>query len=71
MEHRGDQLPPEISPAAQNVERAHQLIESFTWADTAEGHGYWEEHFWALLGVSTKPGLDNSTTREPLNYGRC
>lgn len=61
MDFRGHRLTQEISPSAENVELAHQLIESFTWADTPEGHVYWEARFWALLGVPAAPETAGST----------
>ncbi|MBL0422155.1 hypothetical protein JI739_17540 [Ramlibacter sp. AW1] len=33
-------------------ELAEALFESFRWSDTPQGHAYWEERFWALLGAA-------------------
>lgn len=61
MDLRHSQLSCTDSAAAKNIDLAHQLIESFTWAETPEGHVYWEEQFWALLGVTAPSGPASST----------
>lgn len=45
------------SSTAVNIGLAWELIESFNWAETAEGHAYWEALYWQLLGV---PALELS-----------
>ena len=37
---------------AVNPGLAWELIESFNWAETAEGHAYWEALYWQLLGLA-------------------
>lgn len=40
---------------AANIALANQLIESFTWSETVEGHAYWEQLYWAILAMPAEP----------------
>lgn len=38
-------------PKGVNPGLASALIEGFNWAETTEGHAYWEQLYWQLLGL--------------------
>lgn len=46
------QAPARGEVSSVEADLAQWLFESFRWSDSPEGHAYWEERFWALMGLA-------------------
>lgn len=49
-------LPSESDSVFGTEERAERLLTGFRWAETPQGHAFWEHRFWQFLSGGKRGG---------------